>query len=102
MTATGSTRRFEALLVLSEVVSNAIAHGSRSDDRVELAWTLAGGHLAVAVRDSARAATAPVVLAGDTTRESGRGLRVLDRLTESWNERITDGHREVTFSLALD
>src|SRR5439155_10621874 len=78
--------RDEALLLLSEVMSNAVRHGSREGDEIELLWTIGRGRLHVAVRDRARGVGVPVVLAAEAEREEGRGLRILDRLADSWSE----------------
>jgi anti-sigma regulatory factor (Ser/Thr protein kinase) len=94
---------FEALLVISELTSNAIVHGSRQkdpDEQIEVSYRLDGGDLTICVRDSARGHAAPVTLTADTGRVSGRGLQIVDRLAE-WSEQIVDGRREVRARLDL-
>src|SRR5579859_4152226 len=45
----------DALLVASELVSNAISHGSRQGDEIDVQFTLVGSTLLLCVVDSARA-----------------------------------------------
>ena len=93
-------RRFEALLVTSELVTNAVLHGSRPGDQVSIEFSLDDRRLRICVRDPARAPTFPVVLTPDEERGSGRGLSIVDRLAE-WSERIVDGQREVRAELTV-
>jgi len=93
-------RRFEALLVTSELVTNAVTHGSRPGDQVSVEFRLDDRRLRICVRDPARAPTFPVALTPDEQRASGRGLIIVDRLAE-WSERIVDGQREVRAELTL-
>jgi anti-sigma regulatory factor (Ser/Thr protein kinase) len=53
-------RRFEALLVASELVSNAVVHGSEPGDEIGLEVSLEGSRLRIGVRDAAHGATGPV------------------------------------------
>jgi anti-sigma regulatory factor (Ser/Thr protein kinase) len=94
------SRRFDALLVMSELVTNAVTHGSRPGDKISLEFDLDARRLRICVRDAARARTFPVALTPDNSRTSGRGVSIVDRLTE-WSERIVDGRREVSAELAL-
>lgn len=93
-------RRFEALLVASELVTNAVAHGSRPGDAIGLDVTLDGAVLRIAVSDAARGRTTPIALTRDEQRPTGRGLALVDWLA-GWSERIVDGRREVTAELSL-
>jgi anti-sigma regulatory factor (Ser/Thr protein kinase) len=93
------SRRFEALLVASELVANAVTHGSRPGDEISLDVSLDATLLRIAVGDAARG-TAPVALTRDEERPAGRGLAVVDRLAV-WSERIVDGRREVRADLTL-
>jgi len=93
-------RRFEALLVTSELVTNAVTHGSSPGDEISLDVSLDGSLLRIAVGDPARGHTTPVALTRDEQRPSGRGLAVVDWLAE-WSERIADGRREVRAELTL-
>jgi two-component sensor histidine kinase len=94
-------RQPDALLLFSELISNALQHGSSEGDQVDVAWTLRGDLLEVAVLDCARAATAPTSLTPSEERPAGRGLQIVDRLAEWWGDRIVGGRREVAFRLRL-
>src|SRR4051812_27090629 len=71
LTRLTSEQRQTLALLTTEIVSNAIAHGSREGDDIELRLELEAAHLRVSVFDAARGA-APVVLTFDETREGGR------------------------------
>jgi len=94
------SRRFEALLVTSELVSNAVTHGSSPGDEISLDVSLNGTLLRIAVRDAARGRTIPNALTRDEHRPDGRGLAVVDWLAD-WSEGIVDGRREVRAELTL-
>ncbi len=93
-------RRADALLVTSELVTNAITHGSGPGDWISVALRLEMGRLRIRVLDGARGRTVPVALTPDEQRPGGRGLSIVDRLAE-WSERIVDGRREVCAELTL-
>lgn len=75
-------RRVDALLVTSELVTNAVSHGSRPGDRISVEFSLDMGRLRIRVRDAARARTVPVALTPDEQRPGGRGLSIIDRLAD--------------------
>ena len=93
-------RRFEALLVASELVTNAVAHGSKKGDEIGVEVSVEGGRIRIGVRDAAHGRTAPVSLTPDQQRPTGRGLAIVERFAE-WDERIVDGRREVRAELTL-
>jgi anti-sigma regulatory factor (Ser/Thr protein kinase) len=92
-------RRFQALLVTSELVTNAVCHGSRPGDDITVDVRLKAGRLRIGVRDAARGST-PVALTPDEQRPAGRGLAMVDWLAD-WSDRIVDGRREVRAELTL-
>jgi anti-sigma regulatory factor (Ser/Thr protein kinase) len=94
------SRRFEALLVTSELVTNALSHGSRPGDEISVDVSLEGERLLIGVRDAARGGSTPVALTPDEQRPSGRGLAMVDWLAD-WSERIVDGRREVRAELTI-
>lgn len=94
-------RQGDALLLLSEAVTNAIKHGSHEGDRIELAWTLDRDVLKVAIVDAAKGGGAPAVLPPDESREQGHGMMIVDRLTDWWDERAVGGFRRVSFRVRL-
>jgi anti-sigma regulatory factor (Ser/Thr protein kinase) len=93
-------RRFEALLVASELVTNAVCHGSDAGDQIEMDVRLEGRRLRIEVTDAARGPSAPVALDSDAQQMSGRGLAMVEWLAD-WSERIVDGRREVRADLTL-
>jgi anti-sigma regulatory factor (Ser/Thr protein kinase) len=96
----GETRS-DALLVASELVTNAISHGSRAGDEIGLAYAATpDGQLSIRVRDNARGASVPRALSPDEDSTGGRGLKVVEHLAD-WSERVVDGRREVSAELPL-
>jgi anti-sigma regulatory factor (Ser/Thr protein kinase) len=96
----GERREQDALLVANELTANAIEHASTDDDHVEIAVWLEPESLLIRVLDPARTASRPVPLERDESRESGRGMLIVNELG-SWSERLTGGRREVTAQLPL-
>lgn len=90
----------DVLLVTSELVANAIRHGSRRGDRVELEFQLVDHRLSLCVRNAGHPGTAPQVLAVDTERSTGRGLAIVAHLAR-WSEHEVDGRREVRAEMDL-
>jgi anti-sigma regulatory factor (Ser/Thr protein kinase) len=90
----------DALLVASELVSNAISHGSRQGDEIDVRFSLTGSTLVLCVVDSARADAVPHLRRRDPTRAAGRGMEIIGRLGR-WSERMVDGRRAVQAELDL-
>jgi anti-sigma regulatory factor (Ser/Thr protein kinase) len=99
--AVPAPRRQDALLVANELAANAIAHGSRPGDEVEICCMLKDDCLTIVVYDCARHASAPVALTPDEERTAGRGLQVVERLADSWTETIVNGRRKVSVEMTL-
>ena len=95
------SNRRDALLVANELAANAIEHGSRATDEIEIQCSLDGRHLRLAVLDEARSPTIATAYAPRAERVRGRGLQVVDRLTDSWSETIIGGRRRITARLTL-
>jgi anti-sigma regulatory factor (Ser/Thr protein kinase) len=95
-----SESTFNVLLVASELITNAIEHGSRPGDDVELAWAIGPNQVQIIVRDNARPGRAPIALTSDSERPNGRGLHLVERLA-SWNEQIVNGRREVAAEVSI-
>jgi anti-sigma regulatory factor (Ser/Thr protein kinase) len=93
-------REQDALLVASELTANAIEHASTAEDLVEIAVWLEPESLLIRVLDPARTTSRPVPLEPDESRESGRGMLIVNELG-SWSARLTRGRREVTARLPL-
>lgn len=72
----------DAVLIASELAANAVRHGSREGEPVELAWACQPGELICVVTDSS--AEPPVQAQPDLGSESGRGLQIVDAFADSW------------------
>lgn len=72
----------DAVLIASELVTNAIDHGGQAGAPLELSWAYQAGQLTCVVTD--RAAEPPVMAAADTGAESGHGLRIVGAIAASW------------------
>ncbi|HKB36658.1 MAG TPA: ATP-binding protein [Gemmataceae bacterium] len=78
----------EAVVVASELVTNAIRHGTRctvssaADPTVRLSWHRQADRIICVVTDGSD--LPPVLEDADATAESGRGLQVVHALTAAW------------------
>lgn len=74
----------DALLVLSELVTNALSHArpTRTDD-IAVEVRLVGDRLHVAVTDGG-SDSAPEVVPAPGVRPSGRGLLLVDTVSDRW------------------
>jgi anti-sigma regulatory factor (Ser/Thr protein kinase) len=95
-----SNHRSDALLVLSELVANAIRHGSRPGDQITVEFAIRLRCVQICVRDPFRSSSAPAALSADERRPSGRGLQIVEHLAY-WSERVINGRREVRATVAL-
>ena len=88
----------DALLLISELVTNSVVHGGPP---IVLAIECDGNGLQVRVRDGAADLPVPRQAADDD--ESGRGLSLVDLLTDTWGmEPVVDEHgvgKQVWFEL---
>jgi anti-sigma regulatory factor (Ser/Thr protein kinase) len=77
----------DASLVLSELVSNALRHGSAlPGNLVQVAWELSDDCVEITVSDGG-GATIPVVNKPAANALGGRGLGIVDRLSLCWGAR---------------
>lgn len=77
----------DASLVLSELVSNALRHGSAlSGHLVQVAWDLRDDCVEITVSDGG-GATVPVINKPAANALGGRGLAIVDRLSLRWGAR---------------
>ena len=80
----------DATLVLSELLSNAVRHARPLPGaQVQVAWTLNGGTLELAVSDGG-APTRPRSARPLASSLGGRGLSIVDQLSRSWGVRGDD------------
>ena len=80
----------QAVLLVSELVTNAVLHGAT--DVVRVALDVDARTVSVAVHD--RSPGAPQVLDVDPSRLHGRGLHLVDGLAEAWGVERRDGDGE--------
>jgi anti-sigma regulatory factor (Ser/Thr protein kinase) len=92
--------RSHALLIASELVTNAISHGSHDGDEIAVEFAVESRRVRICVRDPMRGNSAVMALTPDERRPTGRGLQIVEQLAD-WSEGVVDGRREVRAELAL-
>lgn len=74
----------DAVLVASELVSNALKHARPLDSgKIQVAWAVAGESVDVAVTDGG-SPTRPLVTHPPISALGGRGLGIVERLSSRW------------------
>ncbi len=91
---------YVAALLTSELITNALRHGLREEEAIELVITSAENWMRVCVHDSSRSAPVPVHTSPDA--EDGRGLELLANLSASWGFEQTATGKAVYFTLRAD
>ncbi len=91
----------DAAVIVSELVVNALRHGlrGRSDlvqAQVELIWWRRTGQVICMVTDPG--ADPPVVMHPDPLAETGRGLHVVDALSDTWGWTRLGGRRKAVWA----
>ncbi len=90
----------DAVLVVSELLSNAIRHARPLPGaNVQVAWAVDGGAVEVAVSDGG-APTRPRPTQPTVSSLGGRGLDIVEYLARSWGIRTDDGGLTVWAILA--
>lgn len=82
----GEGEQYRLGLAVHEAVVNAVLHGNRQDPakRVRLSWERRAGRLYVTVGDEGEGFTPPEPSDGPSLKPSGRGLVMIDRLTDGY------------------
>ena len=92
----------DALIVLSEMIANAVSHGRPEDDgTMEISWSIDPGRglLELSVHDGGEAdSLEPVDFDEDSL--SGRGLSIINRVADRWWVDLSQGTR-VNAELAI-
>jgi anti-sigma regulatory factor (Ser/Thr protein kinase) len=81
-----------ALLVLSELVSNAVLHGA---EPIEVRVSSVGDVLRIEVSDGGRRADGVAPRPRDDPRPGGRGLHIVNSLARRWGTTDTDSGKTV-------
>lgn len=77
----------DAILVLSELVSNAIRHAHPlPDGQVLVSWSLQGGTVEIAISDGG-SPTRPHQVRRSMSALGGRGLAIVQHLSSGWGVR---------------
>jgi anti-sigma regulatory factor (Ser/Thr protein kinase) len=95
--------RDDLLLLLSEVVTNAVRHsGAIKGDPIRIAMSETRDCVRVEVTDPGDGFAKPARLAPDLSKTGGLGLVLVDRLSRAWGTRRTSKGSLVWFELAHD
>jgi anti-sigma regulatory factor (Ser/Thr protein kinase) len=95
----------EAVIVASELITNAIRHGTRCSvspaiaPTVQLAWHRQADRILCVVTDSSD--SPPVLEEADATSESGRGLQVVHALTAAWGWAMLGACQKAVWAMFL-
>ncbi|MBB2913257.1 anti-sigma regulatory factor (Ser/Thr protein kinase) [Streptosporangium becharense] len=93
----------DVLLLLSEVVTNAIAHsdsGRTAGGRVAVRMACVSGDVHVEVIDDGSAVSAPAVRVPDLEEDGGRGLWLVNLLATTWGSYRGESGGSVWFRVA--
>ena len=80
-----------ALIVLSEMIANAVSHGTPdADGTMEIGWSIDSGRLELSVRDAGRGGNlTPRPFDEDSL--NGRGLSIIGRVADRWSVDLSRG-----------
>lgn len=83
----------DALIVISEMIANAVSHGvPTADGMIEISWSINGTLLELSVHDSGiNGQLKPVDFDEDSL--SGRGLSIINRVADRWWVDMSEGTR---------
>ena len=83
----------DALIVISEMIANAVSHGvPTSDGTIEISWAINGTLLELSVYDAGKGASLkPIDFDEDSL--SGRGLSIINRVADRWWVDMSKGTR---------
>lgn len=83
----------DALIVISEMIANAVSHGlPAADGMVEISWTINGDLLELSVHDGGEGGSLkPIDFDEDSL--SGRGLSIINRVADRWWVDMSRGTR---------
>ncbi|MFF2612395.1 ATP-binding protein [Kitasatospora sp. NPDC058046] len=92
----------DLMSIAYELLANAVRHSPPGQHQVSLFLFPEGDRLVVTVHDSSRAMPfIPADAVGNPFAESGRGMVLVDGLSERWNAALTPGGKKVWAVLPL-
>jgi anti-sigma regulatory factor (Ser/Thr protein kinase) len=96
----GADRKRDLLLLTSELVANSVLHADHdAAAEIRVALVVARDAVRVAVTDPG-SPKPPSVQPRDPLRTGGRGLLLVERLSDSWGtDRVATGHTRVWFEM---
>ncbi|HEX2905178.1 MAG TPA: ATP-binding protein [Jatrophihabitans sp.] len=87
---------FDAALIASELVGNAVRHGSPlPSGQLAVEWTLAADGYTISVTDGGSTGSEIVPREADSLDPSGRGLMIVAALSQDWGVASGDGRTTV-------
>jgi serine/threonine-protein kinase RsbW len=86
-------------LLTSELLANAVLHGPAGGN---VGLRLQCSDTVVRVTVSDREVTVPVVLRPDPIAPNGRGMAIVEAMSNRWGVEVEDGGKSVWFELDLD
>lgn len=90
----------DVLLVASEVVGNAIRHARAiGTDALDVSWSVDGAYLTLSVVDGS--ADLPLRRRPDASTPTGRGLAIVEALSDAWGVEPTAAGKRVWVRIAL-
>jgi anti-sigma regulatory factor (Ser/Thr protein kinase) len=93
----------DAILVLSELVTNAVRHsGAEADQQLGLAVRRVDRDLVISVRDSGTSGTIAAIRDNEQASFGGMGLRVVDQLSTDWGAIRESGSHTVWAKIRLE
>ncbi|MBX9397071.1 ATP-binding protein [Streptomyces sp. TRM72054] len=88
----------DAVLLVSELATNAVRHGPRTEAEFEVAVTaLADGSCLIEVSDEGR--HIPRLRPVDDTEEAGRGLHLVEHIAAAWGVWSRGSHGKTVWAL---
>lgn len=90
----------DVLLVASEVVGNAIRHARAiGTDALDVSWSVDGSYLTLSVIDGS--ADLPIRRQPDAAMPAGRGLAIVEALSDAWGAEPIAAGKRVWVRIAL-
>lgn len=84
----------DALIVISEMIANAVSHGMPTQDgSIEISWSINGTLLELSVHDGGDGGESLKPVDFDEDSLSGRGLSIINRVADRWWVDMSQGTR---------